>query len=251
MKSNMPFPMILGHRGYRAKFPENTVLAFKKAFEFGADGIECDVQKTADGRYVVIHDALTERVTGRKMDVAATKFEELRSLDFGSGERIPEITEMLAAIPAGKYLDLELKSQTLTPADAVPIMDLLDSRIDRKNLMLSSFNIELLVPFRKRGYTVGYLIGQDTADKGIGHLARSLMRYRPQFINLPIQTPSKLGQKGWRRLRRLLGLMGIAILFWTVNQAAEAEAVAPYTSILVGDDVELLVKLRGAAGGKA
>ena len=39
---------VLGHRGYRAKYPENTLLAFGKAFEAGADGIECDVQKCAD-----------------------------------------------------------------------------------------------------------------------------------------------------------------------------------------------------------
>lgn len=241
--------MVLGHRGYRARYPENTVLAFKKAFEHGADGIECDVQKTADGRYVIIHDAVTERVAGRKMDVAVSKFEELRQLDFGSGERIPEITDMLAAIPPGKYLDLELKSQTLKPSDAVPIMDILDSRIERKNLMISSFAIELLVPFRRRGYTVGYLVGQEAADKGVGYVVRNILRTRPQFINLSIQTPVRLGEKGWRRFRRLLGLLGVSILFWTVNKAEEAESVAPHTRILVGDEVEVLVKLREAAAG--
>ena len=47
---------ILAHRGYSSIYPENTMLAFRKALEFGADGIEFDVQLTQDDQVVVIHD---------------------------------------------------------------------------------------------------------------------------------------------------------------------------------------------------
>ena len=53
MKNN---PKLLAHRGYSAKYPENTLLAFKKAFEKKADGIECDLQKSKDNKFVIIHD---------------------------------------------------------------------------------------------------------------------------------------------------------------------------------------------------
>ena len=79
-------PLVLGHRGYRARFPENTLLAFREALGGGADGVECDLQKSADGRYVVIHDPTTERVTGASLGVAASRFVELRELDFGRGD---------------------------------------------------------------------------------------------------------------------------------------------------------------------
>ena len=49
-------PKILAHRGYSQKFPENTLLAFNKAFENNADGIECDLQKSKDNKFVIIHD---------------------------------------------------------------------------------------------------------------------------------------------------------------------------------------------------
>ena len=54
---------ILAHRGYSSIYPENTMLAFRKALEFGADGIEFDVQLTRDDQVVVIHDLTTERTT--------------------------------------------------------------------------------------------------------------------------------------------------------------------------------------------
>ena len=51
------------HRGYSGKYPENTMLAFRKAVEAGADGIELDVQLTRDGEPVIIHDELVDRTT--------------------------------------------------------------------------------------------------------------------------------------------------------------------------------------------
>ena len=47
---------VVCHRGYSGKYPENTLLAFQKAVESGAEGIELDVQLTRDGEVVVIHD---------------------------------------------------------------------------------------------------------------------------------------------------------------------------------------------------
>ena len=51
------------HRGFSGKYPENTMLAFQKAYEAGADGIELDVQLTKDGQVVVIHDEKVDRTT--------------------------------------------------------------------------------------------------------------------------------------------------------------------------------------------
>ena len=58
--------LIYAHRGYSAKYPENTMLAFQKAEEVGADGIELDVQLTKDGEIVVIHDEKVNRTTNGK-----------------------------------------------------------------------------------------------------------------------------------------------------------------------------------------
>ena len=56
--------LVWGHRGASGYAPENTMTAFEKAVELGADGIELDVQLTKDGELVVIHDETIDRVSG-------------------------------------------------------------------------------------------------------------------------------------------------------------------------------------------
>jgi len=235
-------PLVLGHRGFRARYPENTLLAFRQAFDGRADGVECDIQKTADGRFVVIHDPTTDRVTGVPREVAQTLFDDLRRLDFGSGERIPELSELLETIPSGSYLDLELKEETLSVEDCGPIADILDARIPRRRLMVSSFEPRLLLPFRRRGFTVGFLVGEETAALGPRALLRILFRLRPQYLNLPIQLVQRLGPGRAAAFLALIRFMGFSILFWTVNTEKEAAQVCHAARMIVTDRVDTLVR---------
>ena len=114
---NVPSPMIVAHRGASKQAPENTIPAFKLAWEQGTDAIEGDFQLTKDGAIVCIHDKDTKRVAGVKKIVEDTTLEELRKLDVGAwfgenwrGTVIPLISEVLAAIPDGKKIYIEIKS---------------------------------------------------------------------------------------------------------------------------------------------
>ena len=69
---------IWAHRGYSGRYPENTMLAFKKAAEAGCDGIELDVQLTKDDVLVVIHDETIDRVTDGTGRVVDYTYEELK-----------------------------------------------------------------------------------------------------------------------------------------------------------------------------
>ena len=72
---------VYAHRGYSGKYPENTMLAFRKAAETGCDGIELDVQLTKDGKIVVIHDETVDRTTTGTGRVKDYTYEELIKLD--------------------------------------------------------------------------------------------------------------------------------------------------------------------------
>ncbi|WP_294531372.1 glycerophosphodiester phosphodiesterase [uncultured Fusobacterium sp.] len=72
---------IFAHRGYSGKYPENTMIAFKKALECGVDGIELDVQLTKDGEVVIIHDETIDRTTTGKGFVVDYTYEELERFD--------------------------------------------------------------------------------------------------------------------------------------------------------------------------
>lgn len=84
MKPGEKFPLIIGHRGASAHAPENTLAAFRRAIDDGAEGVEFDVRLSGDGLAVVCHDATLKR-TGRRagavLDLSAT---ELATIDIGS-----------------------------------------------------------------------------------------------------------------------------------------------------------------------
>lgn len=109
---------VAAHRGWSAKYPENTMLAFRKALELDVDQLETDVRITRDGELVLIHDATVDRTTDGSGKVCDMTLEELRALDAGSwkdpsfaGERIPTFIELMELVkdhPA-VTLDIELK----------------------------------------------------------------------------------------------------------------------------------------------
>ncbi|HEX6626268.1 MAG TPA: glycerophosphodiester phosphodiesterase family protein, partial [Pyrinomonadaceae bacterium] len=77
-------PLIIGHRGASALAPENTLVAFERALDDGADGVEFDVRLARDRVPVVIHDATLRRTLLRDETVAALTSSELRRWDAGT-----------------------------------------------------------------------------------------------------------------------------------------------------------------------
>lgn len=83
--------MVIG--ALEAYAPENTLTSFKKAMEIGVDAIELDIRKTKDSQLVVIHDADVKRTTDGEGLVGELTLKEIKSLDAGSGEKIPTLDE--------------------------------------------------------------------------------------------------------------------------------------------------------------
>ncbi len=101
--------LIYGHRGAPAVTPENTLLAFQAALDAGVDGIEFDVQATADGIPVILHDRMLDRTTNGTGPVDRISLADLRLLDAGRGERVPTLAETLELVGDRVHLDIELK----------------------------------------------------------------------------------------------------------------------------------------------
>jgi glycerophosphoryl diester phosphodiesterase len=107
---------IIAHRGASADAPENTLAAFQLAWEQESDAIELDIHASKDGRIVTIHDPTTKRTASAKGKVVETPLTTLQKLDAGSwkgakwkGEKIPTLEEVLATLPAGKRVFIEIK----------------------------------------------------------------------------------------------------------------------------------------------
>jgi len=106
-------PLIAGHRGYKARYPENTMLSYREAFELGVDMLEIDLRLTRDGHLVMMHDAAIDRTTNGHGRVEAFTLKELQAFDAGMGERIPTFEEFLQWVkPTGLFLNVEIKTKT-------------------------------------------------------------------------------------------------------------------------------------------
>ena len=103
--------MIYGHRGAPGypRLAENTIGSFEKALQSGADGVEFDVRRCADGRIVVIHDETIDRTTNGRGRVSGLTYDELRKFNAGFGEPIPLLTDVLDRFGGRCLLNIELK----------------------------------------------------------------------------------------------------------------------------------------------
>ncbi len=122
--------MIIAHRGASKLAPENTVASANLAWQLGADAVELDIHLSKDNRVMVIHDKDTKRTcSGKKnLEIKDSPSTLLRDLDAGikkgeefKGEKIPYLEEMIATIPEGKKLVVEIKcsSDVITPLKRV------------------------------------------------------------------------------------------------------------------------------------
>lgn len=107
--------LVIGHRGASGEYPENTLLAFERALEQGADALELDVRLARDGAVVVIHDAMLDRTTSGAGPVRDRTLPELRALDAGAGQTVPTLDEVLDRFPDTPLI-LELKESAVADA---------------------------------------------------------------------------------------------------------------------------------------
>ena len=116
--------IVIGHRGASIVAPENTMGAFRLALDLGADGIEFDVQLTADGHPVVLHDANLDRTTDGTGPLFDATLAQVRALDAGAwfddehaGARVPQLDEVLEL--DANVFELEIKGWGRALLDAV------------------------------------------------------------------------------------------------------------------------------------
>src|SRR5688572_6117496 len=103
-------PVVVAHRGASAERPENTLAAFARAADLGADAVEFDVRVTADGRGVVLHDDTLDRTTDGEGPLAKRTLAEVRGLRAG-GEPVPTVEEALGALSGRCAAVIEIKHQ--------------------------------------------------------------------------------------------------------------------------------------------
>ena len=149
-------PLIIAHRGYRAKYPENTLASFSAALDAGVGMIELDVMLSKDRKMVVIHDLTLERTTNGRGPVKDHTLKELKRLDAGgwfnprfAGERLPALGEVLDLVRDRTLVNIEIKAsayEAQQPADSIErqIIELVRRNNLRTSVLISSFEWKFL-----------------------------------------------------------------------------------------------------------
>ncbi|AEK72674.1 glycerophosphoryl diester phosphodiesterase [Thermococcus sp. 4557] len=202
---------LLGHRGYSARYPENTLLAFKKAVEAGADGIELDVWLTKDGEVVVIHDDTVDRTSNGSGRVKDMTLDELKSLDFGNGERIPTLEETFEALPEDVLINVEIKDVEAVKKTAAIIGANNPSRV-----MVSSFLIDALHEYRKhdRETRMGLLVDREETLARLPALIGELSLWS---INPPVEALELIGVEKTVGALQMARGAGLKVVLWSLK----------------------------------
>ena len=225
--------LVIAHRGASGSAPENTLAAFRRAKEFGVDGIELDVHLSASGEIVVIHDYELNRTAtnadgtplNSTLTVEDLTLSQLQAYDVGQGEKIPTLQQVMDLIGPEIMLDIEIKANQGKPYKelSVALAGFLaqygkDKSID--NVFVSSFNPLALNVFRKEAHKLKIdvptaLIYANTKD------VFPILRYgHGRFIHNPdILKPRYLDVENKKDLEQLKGK---PIVAWTVNDETAA-----------------------------
>ncbi|MGI8670484.1 MAG: glycerophosphodiester phosphodiesterase [Aridibacter sp.] len=159
-------PLIIAHRGASELAPENTLAAFQKAFEDGAEGIEFDVRLAKDGIPVVFHDADLLRIAGKDILVEKLLCEDLQKIDVGSwfnlqhpekfqdkfsNERISTLEQTLDFLKDYKgVIYIELKSETIEIENlSKAVCEIIKNSNLLPQFIVKSFNLDALPIIQK------------------------------------------------------------------------------------------------------
>jgi glycerophosphoryl diester phosphodiesterase len=140
-KSIAAIPLIIGHRGASADAPENTLAAFGLALDQGADGVELDVQLSADGQLVVFHDDDVARMTSGQGKVADLTLAQLKQLTLPAGQTIPTLDEVLESFGRQLLYNIEVKDfGWRNRGTETAVSDTIISHQLEEHVLISSFN---------------------------------------------------------------------------------------------------------------
>jgi glycerophosphoryl diester phosphodiesterase len=223
---------LYAHRGASARAPENTLAAFEIALADGANALELDIHRTADGHFVVAHDPDGARTAGCDERIAEVSLDDIRRWT-ACGESIPTLPEFLLAFP-DIPVSIDLKPNDSTAVE--PLLELLSTHDAESRVTVASFHDHLVWRVRRLGWrgrtalTRGEVAALRFAPMTV---ARRLVRGHAAQVP-PRSGPIRLDRRSFLdRCRRL----GIRADYWVVNDPEEArELLAAGATGLMSDD---------------
>jgi len=253
--------VVLAHRGWRGRYPENTMLSFRKAAELPIDGLEIDIHSTADGVLVVCHDATVDRTTNGNGRIQDFTFDALQKLDAGfrftldgdqtfpfrgQGITIPTLGEVFETFPQ-LWINIDMKQET--PSLVRPFTDFIQQHNVADRLCVGSFSNQTVADFRRACPQVA----RTTSHAEVVRLFVLNKLWLARFYwgqGHVLQIPKVDEDSGFRlvtpRFVRAAHRNNIAVHVWTVNETADMQRlIGMGVDFFISDHPDRVLKLLG------
>ena len=205
--------LVIAHRGSSATAPENTLAAFRLAAEQHSDFVELDVQESADGQVLVVHDSDLMKVGGNPANIWAADAATLRAIDVGSfknprffAERLPTLAEALAACKGRCRVIVELKSYGHDQQLEQRVATIVEEAGMESDCVFMSLDLEMVRRMKalRPNWRVGLLVAKAMGD---------LTELKADFLAVEARMAT-------RRFIRHAHRAGQDVYIWTVNDPA-------------------------------
>jgi len=213
----------VAHRGASAYEPENTLRAFRRAIEMGADMSELDLHLSKDGELIVMHNYTVDQTTNGHGAIKEMTLAEIKGLDAGQGEQVPVLQEVIELVRGRNGLYIELKAAGTPPA-AIELLKA-NGFTARTQVIVGSFQPELVRETKELApeIAVSLLVGPVYPAQELVAMARAA---RADFIHLCWEMrapqPHTLLTSD---LLAALRLAGLGIVLWHEERDDEIRAL--------------------------
>lgn len=229
-------PLVIAHQGGDGIWPGNTMYAFERAVETGADVLEMDAHITKDGQIILMHDEEVDRTTDGSGLVEEMTLDELQQLDAaykwsndegqtfpfrGQGIRVPTLEDLFQRFPQMRYV-IEIKL-TQNPIEK-PLCDLIRKHAMQDRVMIASFHDAAMQNFRETCSEIATSAARTEVRNFVllgkaflsGFIAPEYQSIQPPYdpkesMNIPIMTARFIREAHARNIR---------VEPWTVDDPA-------------------------------
>ena len=192
---------IIGHRGAKGHFAENTLPSIAKAMELGVDGIEIDVFLCRSGELVVFHDKTLDRLTDAKGYIEALTLDSIKKINVLGSYKIPTLNEVIDLTDGKVFLNIELKGRGTAQSTHNLLKEVLKGgKWNTDQFLISSFDWEELKHFYKLNKVVPIAVLTDAEPLDAIPIASILKAkaINPHYINLNEDNVKKIQQAGYK-----------------------------------------------------
>jgi glycerophosphoryl diester phosphodiesterase len=233
-----PPVQVTAHRGHARAAPENTLSAMRKAIDSGADYAEMDVQRTRDGKVVLLHDSDLMRVAGLARRLDTLSYDEVRQLDVGSwfapafaGERVPTLVKVMGLCRGKIRLNIELKVFGPDRRLAQTVADIVHEQDFEADCLITSLNYEALLEVKRHNprLRTGLIVAHAVGD--ISRLEVDALSVRADFLSDTVLHAAHLHGK--------------EVHVWTVNDARRmTRLIKRGVDNIITSDPDLAIRIR-------